>query len=643
MSVVSASDSIVSPANSMSSDTCDVSADNQAPHGKKCFLSIWLPSFSIDRLRENTRRYVNGRFESPVPENKPFALVLSEHRGLMITAINTCARREGVEVGQTLADARAAIPHLITRPAEPERDHKRLYAFAYAAGRYGPARNVEGEDGLWVDITGVTHLFGGSEALGRDCIQRFQKAGYHARTGIAGTPAAAFALARYGPPFPSRGKSIEARNAVETYINKPTGQKTRSVQQGGRSEDRHSSPLVDDKTKLADLPIEALRLEAKTIVLLKRLGLRRIGQLYNLPRTVLARRFRDLKVKGAGRPGEREGLAQAVLLRLDQALGQQADPRPPLAEPPVFIARRSYPDILITSEGIETACHDLASELCNALTAYHKGARRLRFSLYRADGSVADAMIGTKQPCCKPDHLLSLFRDKLNTLDAGFGIDMITLEALQIDSLQETQSCLTQGNAGFDSTQVQANTAALVDRLTNRLGQKAVFQLEKMESHIPEHAQKRTFDFVTKPNLHQLYVSQRPSFLLTAPERITVIAEVPEGPPARFTWRRVLHRIIKTEGPERIEPEWWKRLAAFIASTSSRHDSSSTCTVGNSATHTAMGSSYLFEPKSDQDRIRDYYILEDDCGVRYWVFRSGLYQREMEDGPPNWYMHGLFG
>ena len=153
MSVVSASDSIVSPANSMSSDTCDVSADNQAPHGKKCFLSIWLPSFSIDRLRENTRRYVNGRFESSVPENKPFVLVLSGHRGLMITAINTCARREGVEVGQTLADARAAIPHLITRPAEPERDHKRLYAFAYAAGRYGPARNVEGEDGLWVGQT----------------------------------------------------------------------------------------------------------------------------------------------------------------------------------------------------------------------------------------------------------------------------------------------------------------------------------------------------------------------------------------------------------------------------------------------------------------------------------------------------------
>ena len=643
MNVVSASGNIVSPPHSMTSNTCHVSADRQAKNKKKCFLSIWLPSFAIDRLREKTRRYVDGHFVSSVPESKPFALVLSGHRGLMITAINACARREGIEVGQTLADARAAIPHLITKPAEPERDHKRLYALAYAAGRYGPARNVEGEDGLWVDITGVTHLFGGSEALAQDCIQRFQKAGYHARTGIAGTPAAAFALARYGPPLPSRGKSIETQNAVETRTNKPTGQNTRPIQQDARLGHCSSSLLVGDQAKLTDLPIEALRLEAKTIVLLKRLGLRRIGQLYNLPRTVLARRFRDLKVKGAGRVGEREGLAQAVLLRLDQALGQQADPHQPLAEPPAFIARRSYPDILITSEGIEAACHDLASELCNALIAYHKGARRLRFSLYRADGSVADAMIGTKQPCCKPDHLLSLFRDKLNTLDAGFGIDMITLEALQVDGLEETQSCLAQGNGDFDSAQVQANTAALIDRLTNRLGQKTVFQLEKIESHIPEHAQKRTFDFITKPNPQQIYVSQRPSFLLIAPEKITVIAEVPEGPPARFTWRRVLHRIIKTEGPERIEPEWWKRLAVFIASTSSNHENSSTRIVGSSSTQTAMHSSHLLEPKNDQDRIRDYYVLEDDCGVRYWVFRSGLYQREMEDGPPNWYMHGLFG
>ena len=252
-------------------------------------------------------------------------------------------------------------------------------------------------------------------------------------------------------------------------------------------------------------------------------------------------------------------------------------------------------------------------------------------------------MIGTKQPCCKPDHLLSLFRDKLNTLDAGFGIDMITLEALQVDGLEETQSCLAQGSGDFDSAQVQANTAALIDRLTNRLGQKTVFQLEKIESHIPEHAQKRTFDFITKPNSQQIYVSQRPSFLLIAPEKITVIAEVPEGPPARFTWRRVLHRIIKTEGPKRIEPEWWKRLAVFIASTSSNHENSSTRIVGSSSTQNAMHSSHLLEPKNDQDRIRDYYVLEDDCGVRYWVFRSGLYQREMEDGPPNWYMHGLFG
>ncbi len=576
--------------------------------GDKRFLSIWLPTFAIDRLRQATRRHVDGRIVSAVPETHPFVLVLSGQRGLMITAINECARKEGIEIGQTLADARAAIPQLLTKPAELERDRARLYAMAYAVGRYGPARNVEGDDGLWVDITGVSHLFGNEAALSSDCIRRFRRAGYRARIGIANTPAAAFALARYA----------------------------------SASDSKHSAApdVVNDRTKLANLPVEALRLEAQTVVLLKRLGLRRIGQLYDLPRGVLARRFRDLKFKGSGRATEREGLAQAVLLRLDQALGQQADLRRSLTEPPVFITRRSYPDMLITSDGIEVACHELACDLCDALSTHHKGARRLRFSLYRADGSVADAMIGTSQPCRQPDHLIALFRDKLSALDAGFGIDMIALEALQVDSLEETQSRLTHQNGLTDSTQASTNAAALVDRLTNRLGQAAVFRLDRVQSHIPERAQQRIFHFSQPRERSQSTSHKRPPFLLTTPELITVMAEVPEGPPARFTWRRVMHRILKAQGPERIAPEWWRSLDSY---------SSRRCSTTDGAEESGISDGSGRAPQSTTQRrpskplIRDYYILEDDSGARYWVFRSGLYQREAEDGAPIWYMHGLFG
>ena len=534
-------------------------------------------------MRQASRRTTNGQRLSQVPDDRPFVLIESGTHGLTIAAVNDRARAEGLVIGQALADARAAFPDLLTAAAEPDHDRKRLKALAHGAGRYGPARNVEGDDGLWIDITGVAHLFDGERALGRDLVRRLGAAGFRARAGIADTPSAAFALARFG----TGGGSAENHIAI-------------------------ADPMTTHEA-LSRLPVDAMRLDMQTIILLRRLGLRRIGQLYDIPRTVLARRFRDLKGKGAkglGRASEREGLAQAVVMRLDQALGRLGDPRVPLLEPAAYVVRRSYPDMLITADGIETACHALAAALCQLLAAAHKGARRLRFSLYRADGSVADAVIGTSQPCRTPEHLLELFRDKLNALDVGFGVDMITLEAMQVEVLRETQSRLAtqDGKGSMDHWQA---TSALVDRLINRLGRQDVFRLSGVASHIPEQAQRRDRKFASAPAEFEKTHDNRPPFLISPPEPITVIAEVPEGPPARFVWRRATHHIVKAQGPERIAPEWWHTDPAKAA--------------------------------RDFQRVRDYYTLEDKSGARYWVFRAGLYQHEAVDGAPAWYMHGLFG
>lgn len=47
-------------------------------------------------------------------------------------------------------------------------------------------------------------------------------------------------------------------------------------------------------------------------------------------------------------------------------------------------------------------------------------------------------------------------------------------------------------------------------------------------------------------------------------------------------------------------------------------------------------------PRSSAPRTRDYYSLEDTSGAGYWVFRNGLYGDTAEEGPPAWFMHGLF-
>lgn len=236
-------------------------------------VSVWLPLWPIERLARAR--------STAVPDEAPLALVQSGSHGIRITAVNACAAKEGVRIGQALADARASLPSLLSRPAEPERDRAVLEQLARWCGRYGANRNVDGEDGLWIDVTGVAHLFGGEERLVADLIARLSRFGVTVRVGLADTLGAAHALARFAP--------------------------SPALAPAGTSEAR-----------LAALPVEALRLAPETVLLLRRLGLKRIGQLFLLPRAALERRFRSAQT------------ADAVLRRLDEALGVRSEPLAPL-------------------------------------------------------------------------------------------------------------------------------------------------------------------------------------------------------------------------------------------------------------------------------------------------------------------------
>ena len=565
-----------------------------------------------------------------IPHDKPCALVEHGPHGLRITAVNHRAATDGTTPGMRLADARAAIPGLLTHPAEPARDRAKLRALAHAAGRYGPGRNIEGatghqkgaspaspapdnlSDGLWIDITGVAHLFGGEVDLAEDLLRRLHNAGFTAAIGIADTPGAAYILARFKPAH---------RNPASTHAS---------------AAPITIAPRDAAKNTLADYPVEGLRLTEPTLLLLRRLGLRRIGQLYELPRDAMARRFRDFKPQQGARTRLTQNralnLSQAVTMRLDQVLGDLGDPRVPLIEPPSSSIQRAYPEGLISHEGITAAVRELTTELCRKLGARHQGARRLRLSLYRVDGTATNIAVGTSRPSREPGHIIRLFEENLDQVDAGFGIDMITVAALHTDKLDAHQSSMTAAaaDAHFEAA------ARLIDRLKNRLGPASVFTLANRASHIPERAQRRMPPGGTQPastsenkNTQQCtgHPAQphRPPFLLASPEPIEVIADIPDGPPARFRWRRLSRRILKASGPERIAPEWWRN----IATTDRQHN--------HNLRH--------------ENRVRDYYAIEDDRGGRYWIYRAGLYSGisisfhddEDDDRPPAWFLHGLFG
>ena len=537
-------------------------------------LSIWLPDWEIERL---------GR-QSPalVPRGKPFALVDRDARGIKVRAFNAVAMQEGVQVGVSLSDARVAVPGLLTHPSEPVADLRALWRLARWCGRYGPNRNalvirsgagLALDFGLWIDIAGVEHLFGGENELLSDVKLRLARAGVTARIGLADSYGAAHALARFGI----------AQDGI-------------CVAQAG-----HARRILEA------LPVEGLRLDPDTVVLLRRLGLYSIGQLYGLPRTSLARRFRDDRTSRS--MSDAVAQAQAVLIRLDQALGLLAEPLRPLGEPPVLSVRKTFPEILITSAGLRLEVEHLLAELCRDLEASALGARRVRVLLTRVDGTVAQVLAGTSAACRTPAHLFRLMSDRLDAIDAGFGIDALVLEALRVE-----QQAADQGEIEGAMGSARESPALLLDRLTNRSSSIRVFGLSPHASHIPERAEMRDVPrLYNTPKSHGpheegkgLWPRSRPPLLLSPPEPIAVLAEVPEGPPGRFTWRRMVHRVVRAEGPERLLPEWWRHIE-----------------VRASDEEKSGGASGLSRP-------RDYYRIEVEGGGRFWVFRNGLYNDEAE-------------
>jgi protein ImuB len=552
----------------------------------KRIVSVWLPQWPIERLKRHR--------PGAVPDDQPFALVAGGAHGIRITAVNIRAAREGLRMGMSLADARAAVPGLVSYAAEPERDAQSLERLALWLGRYGPSRNVEGSDGVWLDTMGVAHLFGGEAALLKDLVRRLAGFGITARVGLADTPGAAYALARF---------ATARRDAVMA----PAGEAQTAV-------------------ALAEIPVAALRLSAETVVLLRRLGLARIGQLTEIPRTSLERRFSS-EASSRSRAGQAKAkaLADAVLVRLDQALGRQAEPRATLREPPVLSERRSWGEPLISSDALVSEISALAEDLSRSLQAAGLGARRIALHLYRADGTIAHVEAGLARASAEAAHFMNLLDDKLAAIDAGFGIDVAVLDAALAETLDAEQAALGRAGAAPERA-----IAALIDRLANRLGAKNVFRLAPRASHLPERAAVRTAPLAPLADPAAMLgcsPGERPFLLLSPPEPITVMAEVPDGPPMRFTWRRVAYAVAKAAGPERIAPEWWRHLAHPDADAPAPADD-------------GLGGD-IIDPTA-REKTRDYYVVETGDGARFWMYREGFYGVADAGGAPRWHLHGLF-
>jgi protein ImuB len=352
-------------------------------------------------------------------------------------------------------------------------------------------------------------------------------------------------------------------------------------------------PPGKERAALAALPVAALPLTAATVETLNRLGLKRIGDLYPIPAAALARRFRTKP--GAGEVGA----------ALDRALGIEDTPLCPYAPPPRFSVRHAVVEPLVSPEGLAAMTGELAAALCRLLAAQAQGALRLVLKLYRVDGSRLVLPIGLAAPSRDQRHLERLIAPRLESLDMGFGIDAGSLDATETGPLDLRQTSLTD-----DPARDPAALARFADRLANRPEDAAAMAaLIPAASHLPERAETAAPGFAEPPAPPPSAPGDappRPLLLLTPPEAVAVIASVPDGPPMRFTWRHRAHQVARADGPERIGPEWWR-----------------------DGTPAPRG------------RTRDYYVVEDRDGRRYWLYREGLYD-DPGGALPAWYIHGLF-
>ncbi|NLR72322.1 DNA polymerase Y family protein [Novosphingobium sp. ERN07] len=512
---------------------------------KRRYLALWFPFLPTERLRIQEER--TGR-----RPDTPLVLVAKIKGALRLGAVDVHARGLGITSGQTLADARALHPDLTVADMNEDADRHWLQRLAEHCIAWSPRVTVVPPDGVTLDIAGSEHLFGGEAGL----------------------------LAQVEDTFTTIGMSVRMATA--------------STAQGAQALARHSRlPVMDERQALRMLPVVALGLDEEATLALRRAGLKTIG---------------DVAARAAASIAARFGAEAVTALR--RLLGEEHAPIDPLAQPEPLHFERRFAEPVALQASIAACFLDLLREAARTLEQRGLGGRRFVLTLFRSDGARHRLAIETGLPTRDPVPVLRLFDERIaalaDPLDPGFGYDRITLFLPVTEPLAASQSAL---DGGEQSASVLAD---LIDRLSTRLGPTSLCRLIPQDSHIPEQAQ------LALPAIHAREPARwpaspagepplRPLFLFDPPQPVEVIAQVPDGPPHRFRWKRKLHEVRLYEGPERIASEWWRRK-------------------GGEAT----GKGGL---------TRDYYRVEDVRGRRYWIFRHGLYDEKPD---PNWYLHGLF-
>ncbi|MEM7622229.1 MAG: DNA polymerase Y family protein [Planctomycetota bacterium] len=487
-------------------------------------MAVWLPRWATDRIRRLERRLLER-------DDRPLFMVTQERQRQVVAACCERAAEAGVRVGMPLAQARAlfAKPGVRIETHDSSADAAALYRFAVWAQRFSPVVAVDEPDGLLLDVTGCAPVWGGEERLLRAAAGALGRLGFAARVAIAPTFGCAWALSRCG--------------SERACVVSPDG--------------------VRDA--LAPLPIVALRVDGAVAVQLGEVGIERVGDLLELPRSTLPARF-----------------GPELLLRLDQALGQAIETIEPVRPVPPPVVERVFDGPTDRVEAIELTVRELLDEVAGELERRSCGARRVDVELGRSDLGPERLTVTLGRPSRDAKHLWQLLRPKLERAHLGFGVEAVRVCAAVVGKTRHEQAECAGVSGDVSAAEIERSCGELLDTLRNRLGEGRVLRASLRESRLPERAFEMRDASDTESVAADGLVSDRPSALFDRPSPAEVIALTPDGPVHRLTWRGEEHEVTACVGPERVGSEWWRTA----------------------------------------DRTRDYFAVRDERGRWLWLGRG---------------------
>ncbi len=495
------------------------------------FVAIWFRHLKTDWM---IRCY-------PHLKDAPFVLAFPDHGRMRINEVSASAKAKGIQAGMVVADAGIIFPDIKVFDDKPGLSEKLIKKLCLWCIRYTPIVTVDPPNGIILDISGCAHLWGSEEVYLKEITNKLKGLGYHIRAAMADTIGTAWAVCRYG--------------------------KVKSIIQPG-----------EQVEALQSLPPAALRLETDILERLQKLGLYQISSFMNMQHSALRRRF-----------------GQKLLLRLDQALGNEDEFIEPLIPVEPYSERLPCLEPIYTRTGIEIALERLLEILCKRLQQEGKGLRVASFRGYRIDNKIEQININTNHPSNTISHLFKLFELKIATIEPAAGIELFILDASKVEDIHPSQETFWTANSSLESKEV----SELLDRLESKLGSNIIHRYLPDEHHLPERSIKLSNSLKEKRTTTWPMHKLRPIQLLNEPQRIEVTAPIPDYPPMNFRYKGKLHKVVKSDACERIESEWW------------------------------LGGGLH----------RDYYIVEDEEGKRYWLFRLGNYEANKN---PSWFIHGFF-